>query len=786
MNRIKGKIIEKWRNLGIRFKFVFSVLSLFVIGVVSLWLFFTSRIDTLLVENLKQKLDLIESNFSVIVKNSLLESSYSTLNTLIRRISEQDRELKYIVVMDQSRNILATSDEKKYPVFYRIVDSNVSKKIEDKDENIFFTEDENLIAKLSLIYLGNEGALDLNNIPDELEDLEKLEDLPLEESLDAESDLKPKQGASDGNDKKAEQNAKAKEKPAPQGYLYIVLSTEYVRAEIFLVWLFSVILLFIMLTLGYFIARAIGTGLAQPLSNLAAKVREIATGNLKVLIERLPRRDEIGQLVSDVDEMRLSIKSLTENLEEKVEQRTYQLQKSQNENERILNTMETGLFSIDENYMIGSQYSKITEKIFENDKLANVNFFTVLKKCMDAEQLRVTDKYLNILFNRTIDDAFIADLNLLQNIQIKFSSDLTKYVKFTFYRIYVNEDIIGVMATLDDITEAYLLNQKLEENEKKLDQQMKQLVAILDIDPQSLSMFISDTDQDISEVRQVLKQEKFDESGLEHVYRIVHSIKGNASILNLELISEVAHSGEEEIIKIQKNMKINSESLSTLNNVVSEINNSVTQVKGLIEKLKRFKSSYKEAKDINVLMLESVEKTIERLSKSMEKGVNFEYKNFNTKFLNDKNRKVVKDVLIQLVRNSVNHGIESFKERKEKGKMMEGKVILKSGLYSNGYMGLVFEDDGRGLDPEKLRKKALSMSKFKREDIHSWDDEKIKQIIFYPGFSTQEKASMTAGRGVGMDIIKEEIEKFGGKVKIESEKGKYFRVKIMLPNDLKN
>ena len=333
MNKIKEKIIRKWRDLGIRFKFVFSVLSLFVIGVIALSIFFTVRIDTLLIENLKQKLNLIESNFSVIVKNSFLESSYSTLNTLIRRISEKDRELKYIVVMDQSHNILATSDEKKYPVFYRIVDSNVSKKIEDKDENIFFIDDGNLIAKLSLIYFDDEGALNLNNIPDELEGLENLESLPVEEELDSKNGQEPKEDASDDGGQKAKQNAKAKEniqKPDPQGYLYIVLSTEYVKAEIFQVWLFSVISLFIILALGYLVAHAIGTGLAQPLSDLASKVREIASGNLKVLINRLPQRDEIGQLVSDAEEMRLSIKSLTENLEEKVEQRTYQLQKSQN------------------------------------------------------------------------------------------------------------------------------------------------------------------------------------------------------------------------------------------------------------------------------------------------------------------------------------------------------------------------------------------------------------------------------------------------------------------------
>ena len=776
MNKVKQRIIKKFQSLGIRFKFVFSVLSLFVIGVISLSIFFTNRIDTLLIENLEQKLNLIENNFSVIVKNSLLESSYSTLNTLIRRISGEDKELKYIVVMDQTRNILAASDEKKYPFFYRVADPDISEKIQNKDESIFFTEEGSLIAKLSLIYFDKEGALSLGDFSD---DLENLEDLSAEDTKDT---LKR-------SNKEIEDVIRKKEgsqNTSPQGYLYVALSTEYVKAEISHVWLFSVILLFIILTMGYFIAYAIGSSLAQPLADLASKVREIAKGNLKVLIDPISRKDEIGQLVSDAEEMRLSIKFLTENLEDKVKQRTYQLQQSQDENEKILNTMRTGLFSINKYYVIGSQYSKVTEKIFETNELAQAGFFTILKKCMNSDQLRVTDKYLTILFNNTINDAFTADLNPLQSVQMEFKPDLIKYVRFAFYRIYVNGGIIGVMIILDDVTEAYLLSKKLEENQKKLDSQKKQLVAILDIDSQSLAMLISDTDQDITDIRQLLKKEEFNRSDLDHVYRIVHSIKGNASILNLELISEVAHSGEEEIIKIQKSKKIESEDISILNNIVSEINISMKQVKELIKKLKRFKSTYKEAGDINVLMLESVKKTIDRISKAMDKGVNFDYQEFDTKLLNDKNRKIVKDVLIQLIRNSINHGIESFKERKQLGKPMNGRIVLKSDTSEKGFITLVVEDDGKGLDLEKLREKASTLKNFNSKEIHNWNDEKLIELIFQPGFSTQEEVNLTAGRGIGMDIVRKEVKKFGGKVKVNSERGKYFRIKIGLPETLRN
>ena len=790
--KIKGYASKWWYNKGVRFKFIFSVLSLFVVGVIAISAFFTKRTESLLDENLKQKLNLLEKNFSVIVRNSLLESSYTALNTLIKLISQQDKELLHLVVLDRSHTILATSSEKKYPVFYELSDSFLLDKIKKKDGDVFIDRDQNILGRLNIIY--SEDDPSLGAVDDLLDNSENLDDDFSDEEESGEEEVESSEGESDPSTSDLEDEASPdsseeniqsdifdESEEGIQGYMYIALTTRYLESEINQIWLISSILLLFILSLGAFIAYMIGSGLAKPLAFLAGKVREITKGNLDTVIKKLPRKDEIGQLVLDTEDMRLSIRSLTNNLEEKVAQRTQMLQLAQNENEKILDTMKTGLLSIDDHYVTGSQYSKTSEAIFERSKLGNQHFFKILKTFLNSEKLRMADKYLTILFNDAIDNAFIYDLNPLQKVKSTFGSGLTKYLNFYFERIYVENKIVGVMIIVEDITEAHILNKRLEENQKKLDSQMNQLMAILNTDTEALGMFIADSEEDLAELRKVVKIRDLDQNHISHVYRIVHSIKGNAALLNLSLISDAAHKGEEDIINIQKKIEVEASDISLMGSLLSELDNSLKQIKNLIAKLQNFKSSFSENSDLNLLMLQSIEKTVERLSKMMDKGVNFDYQKFDRSLLNDKNRKVIKDILVQIVRNSVNHGIETYRERKDAGKPFDGKISLISQKKDDTFFTLIISDDGRGLDQEQLRNKATQMNKASFKGVDSWDDEKIRQLIFEPGFSTQKVADLTAGRGIGMDIIKKEVEDSGGKISVESKKGEFFRVKIDFP-----
>ncbi|HVY28227.1 MAG TPA: response regulator [Polyangiaceae bacterium] len=140
----------------------------------------------------------------------------------------------------------------------------------------------------------------------------------------------------------------------------------------------------------------------------------------------------------------------------------------------------------------------------------------------------------------------------------------------------------------------------------------------------------------------------------------------------------------------------------------------------------------------------------------------------------------LEDPLLHLVRNAADHGIEPPAERQRAGKPPSGRVVL-SASQSGGQIVVSIQDDGRGLDPEKLTKKALEKGIITAEEAAALDTEQAYQLIFRAGFSTAEQISDVSGRGVGMDVVREAITRLKGEVRIRSEVGKGTTLELSLP-----
>jgi two-component system chemotaxis sensor kinase CheA len=138
------------------------------------------------------------------------------------------------------------------------------------------------------------------------------------------------------------------------------------------------------------------------------------------------------------------------------------------------------------------------------------------------------------------------------------------------------------------------------------------------------------------------------------------------------------------------------------------------------------------------------------------------------------------DPLVHLVRNSVDHGIETSSERIAAGKPEEGKVILNA-YHQGGNVIIEISDDGRGLDRVKLAEKGVERGLIQEGDVATLNDEQIYDLIFQPGFSTAQQVSDLSGRGVGMDVVKRNIQALNGVVEIQSKKGSGTKIRISLP-----
>ncbi|MHB9093056.1 MAG: chemotaxis protein CheW [Eubacteriales bacterium] len=138
------------------------------------------------------------------------------------------------------------------------------------------------------------------------------------------------------------------------------------------------------------------------------------------------------------------------------------------------------------------------------------------------------------------------------------------------------------------------------------------------------------------------------------------------------------------------------------------------------------------------------------------------------------------DPLVHLLRNSIDHGVEEPAIRLAAGKREHGRVILSSRHEGNNVV-IEVEDDGKGLDPEKIKNKAIEKGLLLPEEAQDLDDSSVYRLVLLPGFSTADKVTDVSGRGVGLDAVKNKIEALSGSIHIESVPGVGTKFKIQLP-----
>jgi two-component system, chemotaxis family, sensor kinase CheA len=138
------------------------------------------------------------------------------------------------------------------------------------------------------------------------------------------------------------------------------------------------------------------------------------------------------------------------------------------------------------------------------------------------------------------------------------------------------------------------------------------------------------------------------------------------------------------------------------------------------------------------------------------------------------------DPLVHLIRNSMDHGLEGQQERKAVGKGEVGRVWLRA-FHKGNSVVIEVEDDGKGIDPAKMRAKAVEKGIVSEEEARSMDDQQAVELIFAPGFSTAERITDISGRGVGMDVVRNNIKNLKGSVSVQSEVGKGTRFILSLP-----
>lgn len=179
------------------------------------------------------------------------------------------------------------------------------------------------------------------------------------------------------------------------------------------------------------------------------------------------------------------------------------------------------------------------------------------------------------------------------------------------------------------------------------------------------------------------------------------------------------------------------------------------------------------------IVFSKFKRLVRDLAKKLDKRILLKFSGEETE-LDKTIIEILGDPMVHLIRNCADHALEGVEERVEQGKSPEGTIHLKA--YNQG-QNVIIEiiDDGRGIDPDYIRAKALEKGYLSLEELDKLDDRAVQNLIFRPGFSGAKEVSEVSGRGVGMDVVRTNVEKIGGTVTLISEKGMGTTFVLSLP-----
>lgn len=471
------------------------------------------------------------------------------------------------------------------------------------------------------------------------------------------------------------------------------------------------------------------------------------------------------------------------------------VEKAKRETDNILQTTREGLFLLDDKFSVGTQHSRALGGIIGTEQLAERNFLGILKPMVTQKVLDTTREYIELLFKPEIKEKLVGSLNPLNHVEIHQAHGAgetsTRYLQFGFNRVRAEGRITHLLVTANDITRRVKLEQELKATEERARGQIGMLVEILQVDPSDMHRFLQAANEGLHHINGQL----MDQSGgkteqkINAIYRITHRLKGDAGALGLSILAEPFHGLEdvmsglrgrsdvsgEDFLPITVQLKALFEQLETVGSAVNRIG----QMRGVVAvEPPRPKI---EAAETSPRVVGQWQSFARQIAERQQREVELSYSGIDLQKLAPVLQDSINSIVTQFVRNSVVHGIESLAERRQRGKPEVGRIAVYVSQRDDGGTDLSFRDDGQGLSIAKLRAAAVRSGKLTAEEAATLDQRRIAALIFEPGISTQEKADEDAGRGAGLDVVKDMITRLGGTVRIGSTPGEYCHFRISLP-----
>jgi PAS domain-containing protein len=469
------------------------------------------------------------------------------------------------------------------------------------------------------------------------------------------------------------------------------------------------------------------------------------------------------------------------------------------ETDRIMDTVQEGLLLIDSKFVIGPSYSRELASIFRQDHLAGRNLLHILQRLLSEKMFNTTRDYLDLLFNHEQKEKAVLKINPLVDIEVSFPDPaggfVHRYLGFSFRRIVEDGRVSRVFVAVRDITAQIELENRLREAEQLKQRQMEILLGIVHVDPEDLVQFAEMVGKELETINQALRAEDFATATSDHqnalrdrlnlVCRSVHNIKGNAAYLQIDYFQKSAEAFEAKLADLISRPKLGGDDFLAIVVAQSGMRFDLADLIELRGQLTEMRPAASDAKtgatseSGSSPLAEGLHKLTCEIASELGKEADLHIDDYALRVVSHGRQELVRDTLIQLVRNSLAHGIETPSERLAAGKPAAARLEIHGLPRSeDGLVGLVLRDDGAGLDLERIRQRALAAGLV--DPAAAPGD--IARSIFAPGFSTRDQADSHSGRGQGMNIVKTRVvDEAGGRIEARSMPGRFCEFALYLP-----